>query len=114
MSEKFPMKLVIDEVTTPFLYARLCAAGSPRERAALLRSIAESGLRGAANGESSPPARGSAGVHFASERQPESHPDPVGERQLTTEAPPFKLVSNDDLGQGHDTYLLTDEFASFF
>ena len=46
MSEKFDMKVVIDEVTTPLLHARLSSARSYRERAALLRSLAESALRG--------------------------------------------------------------------
>ncbi|MGF6547145.1 hypothetical protein [Paraburkholderia youngii] len=44
MSEKFDMKLVIDAVTTPLLHARLNQASSYRERAALLRSLAESAL----------------------------------------------------------------------
>lgn len=39
------MKLVIDAVTTPLLHAKLSEARTPRERAALLRSIAESALR---------------------------------------------------------------------
>ena len=43
--DKFPMKLVIDAVTTPLLHARLSQARTPRQRAALLRSIAESALR---------------------------------------------------------------------
>jgi hypothetical protein len=43
--DKFPMKLVIDAVTTPLLHAKLSEARSPRERAALLRSIAEAALR---------------------------------------------------------------------
>jgi hypothetical protein len=43
--DKFPMKLVIDAVSTPLLYAKLSKARSPRERAALLRSIAEAALR---------------------------------------------------------------------
>jgi hypothetical protein len=46
MSDKFDMKLVIDAVTTPLLYARLSQAGSARVRAALLRSLAETALRG--------------------------------------------------------------------
>jgi hypothetical protein len=46
MSDKFDMKLVIDAVTTPLLHARLGKTASYRERAALLRSLAESALRG--------------------------------------------------------------------
>ncbi|MDQ7980352.1 hypothetical protein QYH69_24240 [Paraburkholderia sp. SARCC-3016] len=43
--DKFPMKLVIDPVTTPLLHAKLAEARTPRERASLLRSIAEAALR---------------------------------------------------------------------
>ena len=46
MNEKFDMKLVIDAVTTPLLHARLSQANSYRERAAILRSLAEANLRG--------------------------------------------------------------------
>ncbi|MGU7775644.1 hypothetical protein ACV229_36515 [Burkholderia sp. MR1-5-21] len=46
MSEKFAMKLVIDDVTSPLLFARLSAISSPRDRAALLRSLAEAACRG--------------------------------------------------------------------
>jgi hypothetical protein len=46
MSDKFDMKLVIDPVTTPLLHARLSQSTSYRERAALLRSLAEAALRG--------------------------------------------------------------------
>lgn len=46
MSDKFDMKLVIDAVTTPLLHARLSQASSYRERAALLRFLAEAALRG--------------------------------------------------------------------
>jgi hypothetical protein len=45
MSEKFDMKLVINEMTTPLLHTRLRAARSAQERAVLLRSLAESALR---------------------------------------------------------------------
>jgi CO/xanthine dehydrogenase Mo-binding subunit len=45
MSGKFDMKLVIDSVTTPLLYAMLSAEDSPRRRAAMLRSMAEEALR---------------------------------------------------------------------
>ncbi|CAN7794656.1 hypothetical protein SB861_29240 [Paraburkholderia sp. SIMBA_049] len=50
MSNKFDMKVVIDPVTTPLLHARLGQAASYRERAALLRSLAEAALRGDGNG----------------------------------------------------------------
>ncbi|CAE6849648.1 hypothetical protein R75461_07410 [Paraburkholderia nemoris] len=46
MSEKFDMKVVIDPVTTPLLHARLAQAKSYRERAAVLRHLAEAALRG--------------------------------------------------------------------
>jgi hypothetical protein len=45
MSEKFDMKVVIDPVTTPLLHARLAEAKSYRERAAVLRHLAEAALR---------------------------------------------------------------------
>ncbi|HDR9060608.1 TPA: hypothetical protein QDB03_002215 [Burkholderia vietnamiensis] len=50
MSEKFAMKVVIDDVTCPLLHARLSLITAPRERAALLRAIAEAALRGEASG----------------------------------------------------------------
>src|ERR1700754_137622 len=46
MSDKFDMKLVIEAVNTPLLHARLSQSTSYRERAALLRSLAEAALRG--------------------------------------------------------------------
>lgn len=47
MSGKFDMKVVIDPVTTPLLHARLAESTSYRERAAVLRHLAETALRGA-------------------------------------------------------------------
>jgi len=47
MSGKFDMKVVIDPVTTPLLHARLTESTSYRERAAVLRHLAEAALRGA-------------------------------------------------------------------
>ncbi|TCG00966.1 hypothetical protein BZM26_09350 [Paraburkholderia strydomiana] len=114
MSDKLQMKVVIDEVTTPLLYARLSAASSPRERAALLRSIAEAGLRNAVNAESSRAARVSAGAPVVGGPQSESHPVALGERQSRTEESPLNVASTDSFDHAHDTGALADEFASFF
>jgi hypothetical protein len=119
MSEKFDMKLVIDEVTTPLLHARLSAARSPRERAALLRSLAESALRSASSGVVFHPDNLSlrlpdtgavASLPIASER-----PTPIASRladpgQDINRQP----VANEEPSGSHDTQMLADEFAGYY
>ncbi|MCC8397271.1 hypothetical protein LJ656_32370 [Paraburkholderia sp. MMS20-SJTR3] len=114
MSDKLQMKVVIDEVTTPLLYARLSAARSPRERAALLRSIAEAGLRDAVNGESSRATRASADGLVVAGRQSESQPAPFREVQSRPHELPLEVTSVDSFDHAHDTDALANEFASFF
>ncbi|MGF6267363.1 hypothetical protein OKW49_008357 [Paraburkholderia youngii] len=120
MSEKFDMKLVIDAVSTPLLHARLSQASSYRERAALLRSLAESALRG----------QGSAGTNAAASfagdsplssgtqpaaaelRQPEEAPRVVPEATASVERSP--AVSNDgDPARSYDVNEIADAFGSF-
>ncbi|MEZ0606287.1 hypothetical protein ACAX43_29790 [Paraburkholderia sp. IW21] len=119
MSEKFDMKLVIDEVTTPLLHARLSAARSPRERAAVLRSLAESALRSA-----------SGGVVFHPDNVAVRLPDmdTVASRPIASDrATPIasrstdpgqdvnrQPVTNERQSGSHDTQLLADEFAGYY
>ncbi|MGF6851148.1 hypothetical protein [Paraburkholderia sp. CI3] len=115
MNEKFRMKLVIDEVTTPALYARLSAAGSARQRATILRLLAESALRGAAMPELQPMAMpGFSGEPAAS--LPSSTPPPTGSSievsqpvSQRTEHPGNEGVS----GAAHDVEGIADQFAAF-
>jgi hypothetical protein len=113
MSEKFDMKVVIDDVTTPLLHARLSTARSYRERAALLRSLAESALRG------TPAAQ-------PAHREPDtaSHPEPAVQHftgatkgRIEAVAPqppplhsPEPFASDSD---GHDVAALAEQFAGF-
>jgi hypothetical protein len=113
MSEKFDMKVVIDEVTTPLLHARLSAARSYRERAALLRSLAESALRGtpAALPAYPEPAVAShpetAAQHFTGAT--ETRIEPVTAPLTSMQSPEPFAGSN----EGHDVAALVDQFASF-
>ena len=113
MSEKFAVKVVIDEVTTPLLHARLSTARSYRKRAALLRSLAESALRGtpAAQHAYREPAAAShpetAVQHFTGATETRS--EPVTAPLTSTLSPePFAGGS-----EGHDVAALGAEFASF-
>jgi hypothetical protein len=117
MSEKFDMKLVIDTVTTPLLHARLSAAGSYRERASLLRSLAESALRGDLAGGSTngvvtagvgvDPAGAIGHVRSGPNRLPSIDASDIQERapEYANEAPTL---------QGHDVDQIADAFGTFF
>lgn len=121
MSEKFDMKLVIDPVTTPLLHARLSAAGSARERAALLRSLAESALRLTDNYRNADPRMTRAPYVDTSWRL--DNPSAEG-RHISR--PPLRAVSknpvvperitssNDDGIVAHDSDDIGDQFAAFY
>jgi hypothetical protein len=114
MSEKFDMKVVIDSVTTPLLHERLSAARSYRERAAILRSLAESALRGVPTASglpaASPGVTGNAHPEAAARftGATEEGMEPVA--PLLMRAPEQLADSADD---GHDVAALADQFASF-
>jgi hypothetical protein len=111
--DKFPMKLVIDAVTTPLLHARLSEARSPRERAALLRSIAESTLRLHQAVPQMPPRAGHDSVLATSvsdaepaNRAATAQPDP----RVATGMP----ASNESEANGlFDSAGIADQFAAF-
>ncbi|RKT10631.1 hypothetical protein B0G69_8064 [Paraburkholderia sp. RAU2J] len=120
MNGKFDMKLVIDAVTTPLLHARLTQASSFRERAALLRSLAEAALRA----EVSTTLRGEI-LSASRVAAPDLVPVPDGERlQRPVERPPtegrggadqlVQTVTGDSSGTGHDSEQLADAFQAFF
>jgi hypothetical protein len=118
MSKKFKMKLVIDEVTTPLLYARLSAVDSARKRATILRLLAESALHGAgapdthmmSTHELSHEPRLHAGSHPLSDLI--AAPTAVRERNgVAGEQPANEAVAD---GVAHDVDLIADEFAAFF
>jgi hypothetical protein len=90
MSDKFDMKVVIDTVTTPLLHSKLSSARSYRERAAILRSLAESALRG-------DPGATRTAVDAAT--------------SLPTQPP--SLVPGTREPGGHDIVALVDQFAEF-
>jgi hypothetical protein len=109
MSDKFDMKLVIDAVTTPLLHARLCAASSPRQRAALLRTLAEAALRGTPVQPMERPA-------YASLQAPEV-PATVAlpsRHGVELDAPSVIDTSNEGaVEHAHDASRLADEFAAY-
>ncbi|MGF6782061.1 hypothetical protein [Paraburkholderia sp. GAS334] len=121
MSEKFDMKLVIDAVTTPLLHARLTAAGSARERAALLRSLAESALRASEDYRTT-------GARFTSAAQSDSawHAAPSGVESRDGVRAPARIASADYVASGRPTVsneatidafdpdAIGDQFAAFY
>ncbi|OLL27767.1 hypothetical protein BTH42_31690 [Burkholderia sp. SRS-W-2-2016] len=120
MSEKFDMKLVIDAVTTPLLHARLNQASSYRERAALLRSLAESALRGQESAGMDGAASFAAGYFFSSRVQPAaalSRPPEEAPRVLPEAAAsvgPSPVDSgNGDPVSSYDVNEIADAFGSF-
>ncbi|APA90421.1 hypothetical protein BJG93_33060 (plasmid) [Paraburkholderia sprentiae WSM5005] len=120
MSEKFDMKLVIDAVTTPLLHARLSRTSSYRERAALLRSLAEAALRGQglAGMEAAPSFAGAVTVTTEARpaaarlRQPEKAPNVVPEATVDTQQ---SQVQSNDGGpvRSYDINEIADAFSSF-
>ncbi|WP_152530629.1 hypothetical protein [Paraburkholderia dilworthii] len=115
------MKLVIDAVTTPLLHARLSEASSYRERAAILRSLAEAALResGSSTGKTAYPATPSAALPSHGE-YPVASP---GQRELprrveTDTAPSLRSaapsgVSEGDVAQAFDVDGISEAFGAF-
>ena len=121
MSDKFDMKLVIDAVTTPLLHARLSQANSYRERAALLRSLAEAALRGSS-------------VASRQEYQVTTRDLPVSPREsnvvhpalrdspapairvevVPAEVSELRFANENDPAPSHDVDQLADAFGGFF
>ncbi|BCF95152.1 hypothetical protein [Paraburkholderia largidicola] len=122
MNDKFDMKLVIDAVTTPLLYEKLSQAGSARVRAALLRSLAEAALRGAAVVATAQQA--DAGTIYPAARDNRLAASPTSRSQPETptridepEAPRINniaLVNESDERSAHDVDQLVDAFGSYF
>jgi hypothetical protein len=126
MSDKFDMKLVIDAVTTPLLHARLCQANSYRQRAALLRSLAEAALRGSP-GACGPEQQMTARDLAAPPRestvcQPtpgDSHAPTISVELAPTEvasaeAGGLRYANDVDLSPSHDVDQIADAFGGFF
>jgi hypothetical protein len=122
MSEKFDMKLVIDAVTTPLLHERLGKAASYRERAALLRSLAEAALRG---DQATPIAKAAVEAHAApTDEMLTPHNNAFANSQLSDVnaeilvAPiGYTVALNANEAQaceGHDVEQIADAFGSFF
>lgn len=116
MSEKFKMKLVIDEVTTPLLYARLSAVDSARKRATILRQLAESALQGAGTTDSH--TMSTFDLPHEPVQHASSHPltgpleSPAGVRELVS--PAGEHPTNEAAaGATHDVDLIADQFAAF-
>ena len=122
MSDKFDMKLVIDAVTTPLLHGRLSQARSFRERAAMLRSLAESALRAESTLVRIEPASVSmalasshtAGSIEATHAGRVAMPAQTGnERMVAGEHQPRSL-SEGGSTEAHDVAQIADEFGSYF
>ncbi|NUX57945.1 hypothetical protein [Paraburkholderia youngii] len=115
MNEKFRMKLVIDEVTTPALHARLSAAGSARQRATILRLLAESALQGAGTPDSRPVAMSEASDTLASRLHSASSLAAIEssseDRQSVgrTEQPVNEAAAK----EAHNVEDIADQFAAF-
>jgi hypothetical protein len=124
MSQKFDMKLVIDEVTTPLLHTRLSQANSYRERAALLRSLAESALRGDHALASVYPAATAAarlGDRAATSPQglssiQDSRPSDVTavHQNAPIDYSGHQEANEERVFEGHDVDQIADAFGSFF
>ncbi|WP_143026498.1 hypothetical protein [Paraburkholderia fungorum] len=116
------MKLVIDAVTTPLLHERLGRAASYRERAALLRSLAEAALRG---DQAKPIAISSVEAHAAPpEEMLTPHNTTFANSQRSNANAEFlvaptgytvALNANEAQAcEGHDVEQIADAFGSFF
>lgn len=122
MSEKFDMKLVIDAVTTPLLHEKLCQASSFRERAALLRSLAEAALRGShvsaepvrqvATRDDDLPAPERHAVQPAAVSQP--MPPVRVKEEPTSEVDELRPGNENAVSSAHDVDQIADAFGSFF
>lgn len=121
MSGKFDMKLVIDAVTTPLLHARLSQASSYRERAALLRSLAEAALResAASMGKSTYPAAPSAavgspdGTPAEPQHQRYTRPSAETDTALSSESGPLFVPDERGEAQAYDVQGIGEAFGAF-
>jgi hypothetical protein len=118
MSEKFDMKVVIDPVTTPLLHTRLGQASSYRERAALLRSLAEAALRGDGNGthpefRTAIPASVPTPASMAHQLARELEASPPLEREPATTSVGAPAINEDDAGQAFDVDQIGEAFGAF-
>ncbi|RKT98961.1 hypothetical protein C7H84_34150 [Burkholderia sp. Nafp2/4-1b] len=115
MSAKFPMKLVIDDVTCPFLFARLSAVESPRARAALLRTLAEAACRGtvveprAARGDDALDRPAPVGSDKVTEHGRNTGPAGAVDVAAHVRGPDPLPTDN-----GHDTSAIADQFSAFY
>lgn len=110
--DKFPMKLVIDEVTTPLLHAKLGEARSQRERASLLRTIAEAALRLqlTASSTSAPYAQDVAATPGVTD----TSPGRVLPEQPAALADAHVTASNEEARGSFDSAGIADQLSSFF
>jgi len=121
MNGKFDMKLVIDAVTTPLLHARLSQASSYRERAAVLRSLAEATLRESAApmGNTTYPATSSVAMSsrhgFPAEppRQRDTRPSVETGTALSSETMPPLVPDESDEAQAYDVQGIGEAFGAF-
>jgi hypothetical protein len=117
MSDKFDMKVVIDPVTTPLLHARLGQAASYRERAALLRSLAEAALRGDGSGTRSENVTGSGGLpmsrSMAHEPARQLDISPRVEREAAANKEGAPAPNEEDAAQTFDVDQIGEAFGAF-
>lgn len=118
MSDKFDMKVVIDPVTTPLLHARLGQAASYRERAALLRSLAEAALRGDGNGARSESATAFSAslptpTSMAHEMTRKLEASPPFEREPAATKDGATAINEEDAVQAFDVDQIGEAFGSF-
>ncbi|SIT48764.1 conserved hypothetical protein [Paraburkholderia ribeironis] len=122
MSEKFDMKVVIDSVTTPLLHARLSEAKSYRERAAVLRQLAEAALRGVSAQPATSIAIGAATPVATPTNAPIFQPDSfdragIGRADFTAPVATGIVTPNEQSSlslDGHNTEELADAFGAYF
>jgi hypothetical protein len=118
MSNKFDMKVVIDPVTTPLLHARLFQAASYRERAALLRSLAETALRGDGSGtrsESVTALTGGLPMSRTTAHEPARQLDvaPGAEREAAATREGTPASNDEDAAQTFDVDQIGEAFGAF-
>ncbi|MBN3785685.1 hypothetical protein [Burkholderia sp. Ac-20353] len=110
------MKLVIDDVTSPLLFARLSAISSPRDRAAVLRLLAEAACRGDTVG-AAPHSRSVPAFEPPSGREPDLPEMTATGRERRSNpplAPTFDLPSTDTAMADCDLAgMVADGFAAF-
>lgn len=123
MSEKFDMKVVIDPVTTPLLHARLAEANSYRERAAVLRHLAEEALRGVPAQTASSIVETAAAASTAAMSSPYAPLPLTSSRNPPPAEPAVSMLpvaadagsGNEEGGlDGHNVDALADAFGGYF